>query len=285
MNKEQKESLTYTLILHQAREKLGLTLNEYAVADSIYHLSNNPRSQVKDWCSASKEYLGQIVGIQRWSIHQIIKKLIQDKLVEKDPTTSFLRTTVKWYDHVVLLRLKLLKTDKVCGKHTPSDKKTHTDSHETTHNSNNKDINKIDFSLKEKSSFIPTSDDSVIEDDISIEENVDFDTGEPLVDSLGRRKDGKKPARREQKNKIALRIQQKFMDVAQLETGTRPVKNVAGYFLILNAMNKGNLSEQQIYQLFNDWFASGRPDEELVQITRCLSDIQVNAWKVENQIP
>jgi hypothetical protein len=43
---EEKEILSYTLVLHSAREKLEITLNEYAVADSIYHLSNNPKSDL-----------------------------------------------------------------------------------------------------------------------------------------------------------------------------------------------------------------------------------------------
>jgi hypothetical protein len=56
---EEKEILSYTLVLHSAREKLGITLNEYAVADSIYHLSNNPNSDFKGWCYAAKETLGE----------------------------------------------------------------------------------------------------------------------------------------------------------------------------------------------------------------------------------
>ena len=35
---EEKEILSYTLILHSACEKLGITLHEYAIADSVYHL-------------------------------------------------------------------------------------------------------------------------------------------------------------------------------------------------------------------------------------------------------
>ena len=40
------DKITYTTILHSARENLGITTNEYCVADIIYHLSNNPKSNI-----------------------------------------------------------------------------------------------------------------------------------------------------------------------------------------------------------------------------------------------
>ena len=92
---EQKEILTYTLVLHQSRAKLKLTLNEYCVADTIYHLQNNPSSKVKGWCYASKKTLGEFIGITEQSIHSIINKLIENKIIEKDSDTRYLRTTKK----------------------------------------------------------------------------------------------------------------------------------------------------------------------------------------------
>jgi len=104
-NNEQKEILTYTVVLHQARKKLQLTLNEYCFVDTIYHLQNNPSSKIKGWCYASKTVLGDYIGISEQSAHSIANKTIKMGLIEKDPDTRYLRATQLWYENVVLLRL------------------------------------------------------------------------------------------------------------------------------------------------------------------------------------
>src|ERR1035437_3295933 len=103
----EKEQITYTLILHQIRKELKLTLMEYCVADSIYHLSNNPKSQVKGWCYASKETMSKMLGSTRKTIFETIKKLIEKGFVEKDEETKHIRTTSKWYENVVLIKAKI----------------------------------------------------------------------------------------------------------------------------------------------------------------------------------
>lgn len=92
--------LGYTTILHGPRKALGLSQNEYSVAALVYHLSNNPRSQVKGWCYASKEQLAAFLDISRRTIHRIVQTLVEKGLVEKQEETCFLRTTSKWYDEV-----------------------------------------------------------------------------------------------------------------------------------------------------------------------------------------
>ncbi|MCK5027702.1 MAG: MarR family transcriptional regulator [Candidatus Pacebacteria bacterium] len=111
--------VTYTTILHQAREELGITTNEYCIADIIYHLSNNPKSKVQGWCFASKKMIGSFIGISKPSAFTIIEKLIVKGIIEKDDETKYLRTTRKWYDIVVLGTLENI------GKETlPRVKKT-----------------------------------------------------------------------------------------------------------------------------------------------------------------
>ncbi|HDZ18836.1 hypothetical protein LCGC14_0641510 [marine sediment metagenome] len=152
--KEQaKEILTYTLIIHRARISLGITFTEYCLADSIYHLSNNPRGKIQGWCTAAKKTLGFYAGIKRWQVNNLLKKLIEKKLVEKDKQTSYLRTTNKWYDKVILLRMRIknqtdsVKTTHIVKRkrknHTPIAKKSHTNSEKITHNkySNKDNIN------------------------------------------------------------------------------------------------------------------------------------------------
>ena len=104
-NSEQKEILTYTIIIHQAKKTLKISLNEYCIADSIYHLQNNPKSNLQGWCYASKKTLGSYIDVSEQSAHSIITGLIKKGLIEKDQDTRYLRTTQVWYDNVILLKL------------------------------------------------------------------------------------------------------------------------------------------------------------------------------------
>lgn len=95
----QKEEARYTLILHSARKKLGISIHEYCLADSVHKLSST-HSPVPGWCFASKEQLGQSLGFSRQSIHGMIKRLREAGLVELQPETGYLRSTQKWRDTV-----------------------------------------------------------------------------------------------------------------------------------------------------------------------------------------
>ncbi len=108
--KLQPEEARYTLVLHSARKKLELTINEYCLADSIHKLSGN-RSTVSGWCYASKEQLGKTLGLSRQSIHAIINKLKDKKLVETQGETGYLRTTQLWYENVEVLKNKVFSGD------------------------------------------------------------------------------------------------------------------------------------------------------------------------------
>ena len=102
-----KQQLRFTLILHDIRIKLGLSLIKYCIADSIYHLSNNPDSKVKGWCFASKQYIADFLGVKSVrTIFNNIKDLVEDGFLEKDKETKYLRTTKKWYEEVVLMKAK-----------------------------------------------------------------------------------------------------------------------------------------------------------------------------------
>jgi len=118
--------ITYTTILHQAREKLGITTNEYCVADIVYHLSNNPKSKIQGWCFASKQSIGKFIGITKASVLSIITRLEIKGIIEKDKETKYLRTTEKWFNIVVLTKLRYI------GKETmPSVKKLYHNGKET----------------------------------------------------------------------------------------------------------------------------------------------------------
>ena len=91
-------NLIYTNIQHIPRKKWGLSLNEYAIADMIYHLSNNPDYK---WCIMTKRDMAEEIGFSKNWILKLIERLIELWLVEKNPQTKHLRTTQLWYDEFV----------------------------------------------------------------------------------------------------------------------------------------------------------------------------------------
>lgn len=105
-----KEVIAYSLVLHDIRLRLNLSLNEYCVADAIYHLSNNPKNLMQGWCYMSRETLADYLGLQKISIIRIIHRLVEMKLVERPEeknTSGLVRTTQKWYEEVVTRRIRL----------------------------------------------------------------------------------------------------------------------------------------------------------------------------------
>lgn len=102
--KQEKEQLTYTVVIHSIRKKLKLSLIEYCLADSIYHLSNNPKSKIVGWCWASKTSLSKILGVSEPTVYGNINKLEHKDIIERDQNTHYLRTTNKWYENVVLIK-------------------------------------------------------------------------------------------------------------------------------------------------------------------------------------
>ena len=89
--------LIYTVIQHGPRKKHWLSVIECCLADSIYHLSNNPRFPR---CMKSKDSLADDLGISRRSVFDMLSKLIAMWFIEKDAWKG-LRTTVKRYDEFV----------------------------------------------------------------------------------------------------------------------------------------------------------------------------------------
>ena len=153
MEKEEKEILSYTFVLHNVRIELNLSLNDYCIADCIYNLSHNPRSKIQGWCYASKITLGDLIGISETSVHSILNKLIRLKIVEKDKDTKYLRTTQLWYDNVILKRIDLRKLSQTKESLVKTLKKVKPDTKESLVNKN-KDKNKdISVSKTDEYSF------------------------------------------------------------------------------------------------------------------------------------
>lgn len=140
--------ITYTTILHQARDELGLSLNEYALADIIYQLQNNPTSEHKGWCYSSKKYLGKCIGVSEQAVHGILNKLYESGLLEKQEETKHIRATDKWYRCVVLMKESMnAKESLAILKKVESDTKETLvgNTKESLVNNNKRDNNKINI--------------------------------------------------------------------------------------------------------------------------------------------
>jgi len=83
----------YTTILHEGRISLGLSVNEYCVADSIHKLSHSSRYS---WCEMKRQEMASFHGLTGRTIINICNRLLKKEIIEKDPRTKFLRTTEKW---------------------------------------------------------------------------------------------------------------------------------------------------------------------------------------------
>ena len=101
-----RQSPARRLVLHSARKKLGITINEYCLTDTIHKLSSN-RSSVPGWCFASKDHLAKILGVSRRSIHNILTNLKKREIVEAQEDTGYLRTTELWRQAVEVVKARV----------------------------------------------------------------------------------------------------------------------------------------------------------------------------------
>jgi len=100
------EEARYSLVLHGPRKNLGLTLNEYVLADTIHKLSSI-HSNIPGWCYASKDALAEGINIPRRSLFRVMDKLFEKGLIEVHPQTRHLRTTNLWYQAVEVTKSRV----------------------------------------------------------------------------------------------------------------------------------------------------------------------------------
>lgn len=93
-----REVPRYTMVMHSARAKLGLSLVEYCVIDGIHNLSHRPNHP---YCTLSKDNMGTFLGVNRATIFRALTKGFTDNLLEKNDRGD-LRTTDKWILEVVV---------------------------------------------------------------------------------------------------------------------------------------------------------------------------------------
>jgi hypothetical protein len=125
--------------------------------------------------------------------------------------------------------------------------------------------------------------DSEIGTDSSGEEDIRYvaedEEGNPLTrNGFQRRPKSAGPA----KNVVALRISHSFEERAKKVRPSVHVPTGKAYLLALGAMKQG-LTEPQIYNLFDDWFAN-EPEEKAVNIGGALSMFNINRFKVRENL-
>lgn len=105
--------LSYTTVLHAARETLGLSMNQYGLADYIAKWQTFPifdteqtepgqKPRRPGWCTRSRNQMAAFLRISRQAVINLEDQLVELAIIEKDPETSDLRATQLWFDTVML---------------------------------------------------------------------------------------------------------------------------------------------------------------------------------------
>jgi len=79
----------YTTTIHPIRKSLMLSLTEYAILDSIYHLANN--TKYGGWAIISRQNLADQFDISKRSVIYIINSLEKKGLVIRNEQNNYLR--------------------------------------------------------------------------------------------------------------------------------------------------------------------------------------------------
>lgn len=87
-----KKRPRYSMVLHDVRAKLGLSLNTYVVIDSIHKLSSSDHRF--PFCMMSKEDMAEFLQISRRTVFRSIDEAEKLALIER--TEHGLRATEKW---------------------------------------------------------------------------------------------------------------------------------------------------------------------------------------------
>lgn len=153
--------ISFTTIKHEFRKENNLSLTEYTLCDMVYFLSNNKSNPFPGWCSSPKNQIAEEIGLSRQSVHNLIKKMVEEGFLIQEETRGFLQTTQKW-DQVYLSNkcketLHGVKNQDV-KKVYKDVKKVYSDSKESLQRhyiEENKEVNKKEATPNEFGSLFP----------------------------------------------------------------------------------------------------------------------------------
>lgn len=103
-NKKNKPQVIYNTVFHRARKRLGLDLLDFCVADTVYHLANNPASITPGWSYQDKATIADNLGVSERAVYNSLNRLVKFGLLERggEKPSRLLRTTTKWYFEVMV---------------------------------------------------------------------------------------------------------------------------------------------------------------------------------------
>jgi len=84
---------------HDARIRMGLSMNDYVLLDHIYKTQTSPKYGGKNggWCDITLDVVSAFFGISKGGISGIFKKLADDGFMEVSGKKR--RATEKWFSH------------------------------------------------------------------------------------------------------------------------------------------------------------------------------------------
>lgn len=100
--KKFKKRPKYTLILHDVREKLGISANTYMVCDSIHKLSSSDPSY--PFCVMSKPDMATFLVMAERTVFRSLKEAEEKGLIER--YKHGLRATQKWIKAVEIYDIR-----------------------------------------------------------------------------------------------------------------------------------------------------------------------------------
>lgn len=93
--------LRFTHIYEIARQRMGLSRDEYALCNYIATWASHPKSTRAGWCDRTFQQKADFIGITKRGVIKMQQRLAAIDLIETDPLTSYTRTTVAWFDAVI----------------------------------------------------------------------------------------------------------------------------------------------------------------------------------------
>lgn len=93
-----------------------------------------------------------------------------------------------------------------------------------------------------------------------------------------------KKAPKQRKDVIAKKIHKWFAAKCEKELKSKPVMDAKSYYSILRAMNQGGLTEHQIVDLIDEWFMTGKSPEDMISVSKALSNDQISRYKSRHHI-
>ena len=83
----------YTVVLHNVREKMGISLNTYVIVDSVHKLStSNPKFP---YCVMSKKDLSDFLCLSESTVYRSLNEATEKDLLER--SEYGLRATEQWF--------------------------------------------------------------------------------------------------------------------------------------------------------------------------------------------